>query len=84
MLTNLEISERIYQRLKDIPQVKSVEILPSCQSDIDVVFRVIITPPRNWSVIKRIAEIISEAKWEIFEETKELPAIEWEVAETKG
>ena len=80
-LTNLETAERIHKELKKIPEVKTVEILPNCQKGIDLVLNVIISVPWSWDLAERIADAISEAKWKIFEETGELPAVEWDVVE---
>jgi len=80
-LTNLETAERIHKELKKIPEVKTVEILPNCQKGIDLRLNVIISVPWSWELAEKIADAISEAKWEIFEETGELPAVEWDVVE---
>jgi len=82
-LSNLEIAERIHGKLKTIPEVRRIEILPGCQANVDLNLRIFINPPRTWKVVKRIASALSEAKWEVFEETQELPAVEWEVVEDK-
>ena len=39
----------------------------------------------SWELTERIADAISDAKWKIFEETGELPAVavEWEIVEEK-
>jgi hypothetical protein len=47
------------------------------------VLNVIISVPWSWDLAERIADAISEAKWEIFEETGELPAVEWDVVEER-
>jgi len=83
MLTNLEIAEKIHRKLKDIPEVKGVEILPSCGEDIDLSFNVIVSVPVSWKLGKKIADAISDVSWRIFEETGELPAVEWDVVEEK-
>jgi len=80
-LTNLEIAERIHKELKKIPEVKIVEILPNCEKGIDLRLNIIVSVPWSWELAEKIASAISKTKWEIFEETGELPAIEWDVVE---
>ena len=77
-LTNLEIAERIHRKLKEVPEVKTLEILPNCLPGIDLTLKVIISAPADWNLVKRIANKLSEANWEIFEETGKLPAAEWD------
>jgi len=82
-LTNLEIAERIHRKLKEVPEVKTLEILPNCLPGIDLTLKVIISAPADWNLVKRIANKLSEANWEIFEETGELPAVEWDIVEER-
>jgi hypothetical protein len=83
VLTNFEVAERIHKRLKGIPEVKGVEILPNCGENVDLTFNVVISSPITWELGKKIADAISEVSWEIFEETGELPAVEWDVVEER-
>jgi len=76
---NLEVAEKIYEELKRIPEVKQVNLLPSCGADLTL--EVVISVPWSWKLSEKIADAISEAKWKIFEETGELPAVEWDVVE---
>ena len=81
IMTNLEIAERIHKKLKEIPEVKGIEILPNCEENVDLTFNVIISSPITWELGKKIADAVSEVSWKIFEETGELPAVEWDVVE---
>jgi len=83
VLTNLEIAERIHKKLKEIPDVKGIEILPNCGESVDLTFNVIISSPISWELGKKIADAVSEVSWKIFEETGELPAVEWDVVESR-
>ena len=76
--------ERLNRELKKIREVKSVELLPNCQKDIDVYIKVTVSHPKTWELIEKISETISNVKWQIFKESGELPAIEWEIVEENG
>ena len=82
-LTNLEIAERIHRKLKEVPEVKTLEILPNCLPGIDLTLKVIVSAPADWTLTKKLANKMFEAKWEIFEETGELPAVEWDIVEER-
>jgi len=76
--------ERLNRELKKIREVKSVELLPNCQKDVDVYIKITVSPPKTWELIEKISETISHVKWQIFKESGELPAIEWEIIEENG
>lgn len=76
--------ERLNRELKKIREVKSVELLPNCQKDVDVYIKITVSHPKTWELIEKISETISDVKWQIFKESGELPAIEWEIAEENG
>ena len=73
--------ERLNQELKKIREVKSVELLPNCQKDVDVYIKITVSRPKTWELIEKISETISNVKWEVFQESGELPSIEWEIVE---
>ena len=76
--------ERLNRELKKIREVKSVELLPNCQKDVDVYIKITVSHPKTWELIEKISETISNVKWQIFQESGELPAIEWEIVEENG
>ena len=76
--------ERLNRELKKIREVKSVELLPNCQKDVDVYIKITVSHPKTWELIEKISETISNVKWQIFKESGELPAIEWEIVEDNG
>ena len=76
--------ERLNRELKKIREVKSVELLPNCQKDLDVYIKITVSHPKTWELIEKISETISNVKWQIFKESGELPAIEWEIVEENG
>jgi len=76
--------ERLNRELKKIREVKSVELLPNCQKDVDVYLKITVSHPKTWELIEKISETISNVKWQIFKESGELPAIEWEIVEENG
>ena len=76
--------ERLNRELKKIREVKSVELLPNCQKDVDVYIKITVSHPKTWELIEKISETISNVKWQIFKESGELPAIEWEIVEGNG
>ena len=76
--------ERLNRELKKIREVKSVELLPNCQKDVDVYIKITVSHPKTWELIEKISETISNVKWQIFRESGELPAIEWEIIEENG
>ena len=76
--------ERLNRELKKIREVKSVELLPNCQKDVDVYIKITVSHPKTWELIEKISETISNVKWQIFKESGELPAIEWEIVEENG
>jgi len=39
--------------------------------------------PISWELGKKIADAVSEVSWKIFEETGELPAVEWDVVKSR-
>jgi len=73
--------EKLNRELKKIREVKSVELLPNCQKDVDIHIKIVVSHPKTWELIERISETISNVKWQIFKESGELPAIEWEIVE---
>ena len=81
---NIQNLERLNQELKKIREVKSVELLPNCQKDVDVYIKITVSRPKTWELIEKISETISNVKWEVFQESKELPSIEWEIVEENG
>ncbi len=74
-----EFLSRLENKLQSVNEVKRVTIRPRHKLDIDASIRIIISSHRSLELSKRIAEAISEAKWEVFEELGELPAVEWEI-----
>ncbi len=76
--------EKLNRELKKIREVKSVELLPNCRKDVDVYIKITVSHPKTWELIEKISETISNIKWEIFRESGELPAIEWEIVEENG
>jgi len=76
--------ERLNRELKKIREVKSVELLPNCQKDVDVYIKITVSHPKTWELIEKVSETISNVKWQIFRESGELPAIEWEIIEENG
>ena len=76
--------EKLNRELKKIREVKSVELLPNCQKDVDVYIKITVSHPKTWELIEKISETISNVKWQIFQESGELPAIEWEIVEENG
>jgi len=76
--------ERLNRELKKTREVKSVELLPNCQKDVDVYIKITVSHPKTWELIEKISETISDVKWQIFKESGELPAIEWEIVEENG
>ena len=73
--------ERLNRELKKIREVKSVELLPNCQKDVDIYVKIAVSHPKTWKLIESISEAISRFKWEVFKESGELPAVEWEIVE---
>jgi len=80
---NMDIADRYYQLLKELPEVKRVEILPNCDSEVDLRLQIVVLPSLTWERLKKIPNTISKVSWEIFEETGELPAVEWDVIEER-
>lgn len=78
---NIQNLERLNQELKKIREVKSVELLPNCQKDVDVYIKITVSRPKTWELIEKISETISNVKWEVFQKSRELPSIEWEIVE---
>ena len=76
--------ERLNRELKKIREVNLVELLPDCQKNIDMHIKITVSPPKTWELIERISEAISNVKWQIFKESGELPAIEWEIVEDRS
>ena len=74
-----EFLSKLEDKIQNINQVEKVVLRPRHKLDIDASIRIIISSNRSLELSKRIAEAISSAKWEVFEELGELPAVEWEI-----
>ncbi len=80
------LGEKFLSKLKNrtryIDEVLKIKIFPvsvSGKEDIDVLIKFIACRPLSVNLMEKIAEAVSEAKWEVFEESGELPAVEWEI-----
>ena len=73
---------KLKNRTRQIDGVSKIKIFPvsvSGERDIDALIKFITYRPLSVNLIEKIAEAVSEAKWEVFEESGELPAVEWEI-----
>lgn len=74
-----EFLSKLGEKLCNIREISDVVQQPEYRKDIDVSIKILISSPRSIELIRKIADAISEAKWEVFEEMGELPAVEWEI-----
>ncbi|QWK20611.1 MAG: hypothetical protein KNN13_04650 [Hydrogenobacter thermophilus] len=78
----VELTSEILEKLRKLPFVKDIEILPELPEDVDAQLGIRIKlseDAEKYPAGKIIAELINEISWEEFEQSGRYPSIYWEV-----
>lgn len=80
-MLQLDWASSVLKKLKDLPFVDDVIILPSLPEDVEADLGVRLKLSQNANVsyaVKEISKLIAQETWREFEETGNMPTLYWE------